>query len=570
MIAGLELPAIKWIPVFADGFPRGGLMHVRRQASRANALSPLNQGRFLATNETANPKADSSPGETQDAGRALTTMRAPAFIIAALVFGLIVAEILAAGVNEAEEFIYLGFFLPIAIGARYFSRKGAVVNAAICTALYTVFFFPNWRALPESSEELLVELAARISLFMVAGLGLSYFRRGIDVEKEKALGAERERADRLKLMLEISTTVSSSLKIDQVLQLLAVRIVDTVGATFCRVSLLDPTGEQLRVVAAHPIREMELEPSIGMSMSVAELPEYKKAIETRSAVIVGGRRHDRLASMPPRQADLMRNAKSLLLYPLVVGDRAVGIVCIGEHRSWERSPLSTEKAALCQTIVNQGAVAVGHALSHQALEDAFVGTIRSLAEAIDAKDPSTRGHSDWVSKYALMIGRQMGLDNSDLDELVYAGYLHDVGKIGIPDNILRKTSQLSSEEWKLMKKHPIVSARILKPVPISPVIKAAIRHHHERFDGKGYPYGLAGESIPLAARVLSVADSYEAMTSDRPYRKALSDEQAVAELMRCVGTQFDPGVVEAFLAALGRTPSVDFSDMSVTAEPFAS
>ncbi|MHB1325319.1 MAG: HD domain-containing phosphohydrolase [Thermoleophilia bacterium] len=523
----------------------------------------------MATNEKANSKADPFPGKTQDGGRALTTKRAPALVIIALVSGLIVAEVLAAGVNEAQEFIFLGFFLPIAIGARRFSRKGAVVNASICTALYTVFYFPNWRAWPESSEELLVELAARTGLFMVAGLGLSYFRRGMDVEKEKALGAERERADRLKLMLEISTTVSSSLKIDQVLQLLAVRIVDTVGATFCRMSLLDTTGEQLRVVAAHPIREMELEPSIGTSMSVAELPEYKKAIETRSAVIVGGRRQDMLASMP-HQADLMGNAKSLLLYPLVVGDRAVGIVCIGEHRSWERSSLSAEKAALCQTIVNQGAVAVGHALSHQALEDAFVGTIRSLAEAIDAKDPSTRGHSDWVSRYALMIGRQMGLDNGELDELVYAGYLHDVGKIGIPDNILRKTSQLSSEEWKLMKKHPIVSARILEPVPLSPVIKAAIRHHHERFDGKGYPYGLAGESIPLAARVLSVADSYEAMTSDRPYRKALSDEQAVAELMRCMGTQFDPGVVEAFLAALGRTPAVDFSDMGVTAEPFAS
>lgn len=496
-------------------------------------------------------------------------MRAPALIIAALVSVLIAAEVLTAGVNEAEEFIFLGFFLPIAIGARYFSRKGAVVNAAICTVLYTVFFFPNWRALPESSEELLVELAARIGLFMVAGLGLSYFRRGIDMEKEKALGAERERADRLKLMLEISTTVSSSLKIDQVLQLLAARIVETVGATFCQVSLLDTTGEQLRVVAAHPIREMDLDSSIGMSMSVAEFPEYKKAIETRCAVIIGGRRQDMLASMPPGQTDLMRNAKSLLLYPLVVGDRAVGIVCIGEYRSWERSPLSAEKAALCQTIVNQGAVAVGHALSHQALEDTFVGTIRSLAEAIDAKDPSTRGHSDWVSKYALMIGRQLGLENNDLDELVYAGYLHDVGKIGIPDNILRKSSQLSGEEWKLMKKHPIVSARILEPVPISPVIKAAIRHHHERFDGKGYPYGLAGKSIPLAARILSIADSYEAMTSDRPYRKALSDEQAVTELMRCVGTQFDPGLVEAFLAALGRIQSVDFSDMGVTAEPFA-
>jgi transcriptional regulator with GAF, ATPase, and Fis domain len=253
----------------------------------------------------------------------------------------------------------------------------------------------------------------------------------MDREKERALEAEHERAERRKLMLEISTTVSSSLKIDQVLQLLSVRIVEAVDATFCRILLLDTEGYNLRVVAGHPIREVELDATVGMTVPLSELPEYKKAIETKSAVIIGGRRHDSAERMSTRQREFMTSAKSLLLYPLVVSDKAVGLVCIGEHRSWERSPLSAEKAALCQTIVNQGAMAVGHALSHQALEEAFTGTIRSLAEAIDAKDPSTRGHSDWVSKYALMIGRQLGMENGELDELKYAGYLHDVGKIGI-------------------------------------------------------------------------------------------------------------------------------------------
>jgi len=436
--------------------------------------------------------------------------------------------------------------------------------------VYTAAFIPNIVMLPESSEELFVELGTRILLFMLAGVGLSYFRLGIDREKERALNAEHERAERRKLMLEISATVSSSLKIDQVPQLLSVRIVEAVDASFCRILLLDSEGYNLRVVAAHPAREMEMDPAIGLTVPLSELPEHRRAIETKSAVIIGGRRHDSMEPISSRQREFMMSAKSLLLYPLVVSDKAVGVVCIGEHRSWERSPMSSEKAALCQTIVNQGAVAVGHALSHHALEEAFTGTIRSLAEAIDAKkDPSTRGHSDWVSKYALMIGRQLGLENGELDELKYAGYLHDVGKIGIPDDILGKTSQLSAEEWRLMKKHPIVSARILDPVPISPSIKAAIRHHHERFDGKGYPYGLAGGSIPLAARIMSVADSYEAMTSDRPYRKALSDEQAVAELTRCSGTQFDPDIVHAFMKSLGRSLPVSATDMDIDAEPIA-
>ena len=494
--------------------------------------------------------------------------RKPVIAIALMLCVLAIGELLAFDYHEIQEVLFLGYFFPIALGARYFSRGKAIINAAICTLVYAVTFVPHMFMLTDSLDELLVELSSRIVLFMIAGVGLSYFRLGIDREKERALKAEHERAERRKLMLEISTTVSSSLKIDQVLQLLSVRTVEAVDATFCRILLLDAEGHSLRVVAAHPVREMES--TIGMIVPLSDLPDYRRAIDTRSAVIVGGRRHDAVEPTSKRQREFMMNAKSMLLYPLVVGDRAVGVVCIGEQRSWERSPMSSEKAALCQTIVNQGAVAVGHALSHQALEEAFTGTIRSLAEAIDAKDPSTRGHSDWVSKYALMIGREMGFQNGELEELKYAGYLHDVGKIGIPDDILGKGSQLSADEWKLMKKHPIVSARILDPVSISPVIKAAIRHHHERYDGKGYPYGLAGDSIPFAARILAVADSYEAMTSDRPYRKALSDEQAVAELLRCAGTQFDPDIVHAFMNSLGRSLPMSGTDMDMDAESVAS
>lgn len=544
-------------------------MRIRRQPHAPSPHPTIRETRAgsLAKNEAEKPKAGSPQAEVFVGGKTSSTPRKPGIAIMVMLCVLVIAELLASGYNEIQEILFLGYFFPIAWGARYLSRGKTLINAAFCTVVYSVAFIPNMTILSESLEELLVELSTRIVLFMIAGVGLGYFRLGIDREKERALKAEHERAERRKLMLEISTTVSSSLKIDQVLQVLSVKIVEAVDATFCRILLLDSEGYSLRVVAAHPVREIES--NVGMTVPISELPEFRKAIETKSAVIVGGRRHDAMESTSTRQRELMMSAKSLLLYPLVVSDKAVGVVCIGEQRSWDRSPMSSEKAALCQTIVNQGAVAVGHALSHQALEEAFTGTIRSLAEAIDAKDPSTRGHSDWVSKYALMIGRQLGMENGELNELKYAGYLHDVGKIGIPDDILGKSSQLSADEWKLMKKHPIVSARILDPVPISPAVKAAIRHHHERFDGKGYPYGLAGGSIPLAARIMAVADSYEAMTSDRPYRKALSDEQAVAELIRCSGTQFDPDIVHAFMKSLGRSLPVNATDMDVDAESIA-
>ncbi len=485
---------------------------------------------------------------------------ASAFIaILILVPALAVAQLATNDIHEIQEVLYLGYFLPIAIGARYFKRRGALICAALVIVIYTAIFIPRLLTQLDVHQELTAELFGRLFLFSAAAISLSSFRLGVSREKEKALLAERQRADRLRMMLDVSNAVTSSLKIDQVLQLLAVRIVETVEATFCRISLLSEEGDRMRVVAASPARELDWDACTRKSVSLADLPDHLKTIETKEAVIVAGRRDE--PSLSQGQLDVMGGTTSLLIYPLVVGGEVVGLVEIGEQRKWERSPLSQEKADLCQTIVNEGAVAVGHALSHKELEDAFVGTIRSLAEAIDAKDPSTRGHSDWVSKYAVMLGKQLHLEEPRLEALKYVGYLHDVGKIGVPDSILGKKGQLTPEEWKLMKKHPITSAKILEPVRISSVIKAAIRHHHERFDGRGYPYGLAGESIPLEARIIAVVDAYEAMTSDRPYRKALSDEEAVAELKRCSGTQFDPACVDAFLAALGRLPAA-FNDQA--------
>lgn len=453
--------------------------------------------------------------------------------------------------HEVQEFLYLAYFVPIAIACRYFDRRRALIITGLIIMLYTVIFLPRILTQSEVHDELFIELFGRWGLFAAAGVALSTFRLGVAHEKEKVLDAEREKVERLELLMELSNTISASLKVEQVLQVLATRIVEAIDATYCSIFLLEDDGGHLRLVTSHSQHQTDWNSRLGMIIPLSELPHFEMAINSKESVIVGGRR-DGDGNATRRIDEMLAAARSLLLYPLIVEGAAAGVVCIGEQRSWDRSPVSNEKTALCQTIVNQGAVAVGNALSHQALEEAFIGTIRSLAETIDAKDPSTRGHSDWASKYALMIGRQAGLDDGILENLRYAGYLHDIGKIGIPDEVLGKPGRLTQEEWKLMKKHPIISAKILEPVRISDEVKAAIRHHHERFDGKGYPYGLAGETIPLEARILAVADSFEAMTSTRPYREALTDEQAVAELVKCSGTQFDPEIVRHFLAALGR------------------
>jgi putative nucleotidyltransferase with HDIG domain len=189
---------------------------------------------------------------------------------------------------------------------------------------------------------------------------------------------------------------------------------------------------------------------------------------------------------------------------------------------------------------------------NQELRTAYIQTIRALAEAIDAKDAYTRGHSERVAVYASRIARQMGMRKEMIERVYFAGLLHDVGKIGVPDAIITKPAKLNEEEYREIKKHPEIGAKILEPVEFLHNIVPCVRHHHEWFDGsdRGYPDQLIGDSIPLPSRVILVADTVEAMTSDRPYRNALDLDVVVAELNKFSGSQFDPVVVQAFLGLL--------------------
>ena len=181
---------------------------------------------------------------------------------------------------------------------------------------------------------------------------------------------------------------------------------------------------------------------------------------------------------------------------------------------------------------------------------AYLSTITSLARTIEAKDPYTGGHTERVSEYALMLAQQLGFADEDLETIEVGAVIHDIGKIGIPDRILLKPGRLDSDEFAEMRKHPEISSYILDELELPAVVRDMARNHHERFDGKGYPDGLKGKEIPLAARILTVADAFDAMTSDRPYRRALSQEVAAAEIRRNAGTQFCPDVVSALEVCL--------------------
>lgn len=238
--------------------------------------------------------------------------------------------------------------------------------------------------------------------------------------------------------------------------------------------------------------------------------------------------------------------RSRLLVPLQVEDRTIGVLGLGEKQN--HKAFNSVDLKLLSTVASQVAVLVENARLYADLEALFLGVVQSLVSAIEARDPSTKGHSDRVKNYALEIGQDLGLPEPEMRHLELASMLHDIGKIGYSDAIFANpTSTLPTEYQQVVQRHSQVGEKILSSLAGFADIVPSIRWHHERYDGKGYPDGLKGEQIPLLARIVSVVDSYDAMTSVRSYRKTVSGEEAAAELVANSGGQFDPAIVEVFV-----------------------
>ncbi len=182
------------------------------------------------------------------------------------------------------------------------------------------------------------------------------------------------------------------------------------------------------------------------------------------------------------------------------------------------------------------------------LRNLFIGSIKALAQALEAKDRYTQGHSARVAEESVRIARYLSLSEEEIQNIWIAGFLHDIGKIGIQESVLNKPGRLDPEEWELVKQHPVFAAKILEPIEELADVIDMVRHHHEHFDGGGYPGGISGADIPLGARILAVADAYDALTSERPYRGPVPEEEALKVFEEESGTQFDPVIASAFLS----------------------
>ncbi|NVM22916.1 MAG: HD domain-containing protein [Desulfobacterales bacterium] len=235
---------------------------------------------------------------------------------------------------------------------------------------------------------------------------------------------------------------------------------------------------------------------------------------------------------------------SIMIAPLSNKRRTIGVVVIVFEQ--DKAFVRQQTLKLLYIIADFFSLSLQNAYLFDDLKRGYFDTIRAMSNSIEARDPYTRGHSHRVAQISRAIAEELDWSQEEMDLIDWGAVLHDVGKIGIPDAILSKPGKLTDEEYRIIKSHPLIGAEIVKGVSFLEPLIPYILEHHERFDGKGYPKGLAGDSISIRARLLAVADAFDAMTTDRPYRKCLEKEVAFKEVLAMAGTQFDPEIVKAF------------------------
>ncbi len=344
----------------------------------------------------------------------------------------------------------------------------------------------------------------------------------------------------LETLVDASLVFSSTLDLDELLNLIMQMAEKTLEAEASSVFRIDEERNDLYFVTARGSKgevAKEIRVPIGKGI-VGWVAQHGKPLLV--ADVTRDRRFYRNVDKKTKFV-----TRSIMAVPLFIKKKIIGVAEVLNKKGNRRfTPADQE---MFMALGGQIAVAIENASLYQALDQLFMASIRSIVEAIDAKDPYTKGHSVRVVEYSMMIGEACGLAKEELKNLEVSAILHDVGKIGIPDEILRKPGRLTDEEYDYIKKHPMFGAEIITPISQMKSLMPNIMHHHERFDGMGYPNGLKGKKIPFCARVIAIADSFDAMTSGRLYRSKFTDAQACQELLDHRGTQFDAKLVDIFI-----------------------
>ena len=356
-----------------------------------------------------------------------------------------------------------------------------------------------------------------------------------------------KKAKEINLLSKVRLAISSSLELDEVLNSIVEEVMKNMELEICSVLLLDEPSQTMSIKCARGISEDIIK---NTKIKVGERISGWVAKHNQSVLITDIEQDARFS----KRSQEKYYTRSLISAPLKFKDRAIGVININNKMS--KQPFSKDDLRVIESIAQEASVAIENARLYKNLQDVYMRAISALVSAIDAKDCYTHGHSQNVTKYALAIAKELGFENDQLDNIGIASQLHDLGKIGIHDYILTKPGKLTEEEWAEMKQHTIKGIEILQPLNFLNGVVDIIKQHHERYDGAGYPDGIKGERIKLGARIIAVADSFDAMMAERPYRKAYSLEGAIEELKKCSGSQFDPLIVETFIKILEKNPDI--------------
>lgn len=347
-------------------------------------------------------------------------------------------------------------------------------------------------------------------------------------------------------LLEAFKQLNSNIEIEEVFENILYQMVHVVGAEAGTLWVLNKEQEEIKVVAAYG-------PS---ASSILNVKMKKDEGIVGKVILTGEPQLIENVSDDPNWSNRMDTAsgfitKSMITVPLMVKGNVLGALQLLNKK--ELAFFSEQDITLAVALANQSALALHNSQMYDELYRMFLSMIRTLAKVLDARDPYTAGHSERVATYSLWIAKRLGLETQQCDELYKAALLHDIGKIGIPDAILRKPDRLTDLEFEVIKQHPEIGAEILSNMEPKSAMFYAIqtaRSHHERMNGTGYPDKLAGYDIPLFARIVGVADAFDAMTTARSYSKGLTYQQGAAELELCKNTLFDEDVVNAFTSIL--------------------
>jgi HD-GYP domain-containing protein (c-di-GMP phosphodiesterase class II) len=338
---------------------------------------------------------------------------------------------------------------------------------------------------------------------------------------------------------------------------LARSVVNAVRADACLISILDEDGETLRDVSASVVPPAHLN-DIADKYMLDDYPLTRAVIDTKQSSTVSVAD----VSADPAETGFLRELgySHVILCCLVMDGKAVGIV---EAYRVDPHPFRAEDPRQIEVLARFAMNSSSNIMWASKLESHYTRTIETLVSALEARNPDTNAHAKRIPDLALGLASAMHLSPDFRRSLRLGSILHDVGKIGVPDSILLKPSGLTSSEWEIMRQHPVIGEQMLRPIEFLLPALPIVRHHHERWDGKGYPDGLVSEDIPLGARMVAVCDTFDAMVSDRPYRAGSSVATAVEEILRCAGSQFDPMCAELLVDVVTKVGDLDLDEKLV-------